>query len=470
MASNSIFICSNCDAQFQKWVGRCLECGAWGTVAEGLPATPSLSDAPSAEPFDTRKLLSLNSSNADTTRMSRLETHLADFDRLLGGGIVAGSITLLGGEPGIGKSTLVLQLLHGIIGEERENATAQALYASGEETVEQIAARAKRLQCASPLLQFLPTTHIDEIISAIHHLKPTFVVVDSIQTMRATDAPGEVGSITQIKALTSKLLETAKKTGVPILLIGHVTKDGSVAGPKTLEHLVDIVLYLEGDSSYDLRIIRATKNRFGATNETSIFQMTEKGLVSVENPSALFLTDRPRGTPGSVITCIMEGTHPLLVEVQALVNRTVFGYPQRRASGFELNRLQVLIAVLTKRAGVPLENYDVHLNIVGGISVSDSAADAAVALAIASAFFDIAVPDQMAIVGEVGLGGEVRSIKALDKRIMEISRMGFTSVLLPRLQKKILAPIQLQESATIKEALARAGLRENKEQKHETFS
>ena len=412
------------------------------------------------EPFDARKLQSLNSEGSSASMTPRLQTHIADFDRLLGGGIVAGSLTLLGGEPGIGKSTLVLQLLHGIT--TRGGASAQVLYASGEETFEQITARAKRLKCASSALQFLPTTQIDEIIAAVHHMRPMLVVVDSIQTMRTTDTPGEVGSVTQIKALTAKLLEIAKKTGVPVFLIGHVTKDGSVAGPKTLEHLVDTVLYLEGDNAHDLRIIRATKNRFGSTNETSIFQMTEEGLVSVENPSALFLTDRPRGTPGSVITCIMEGTHPLLVEVQALVNRTVFGYPQRRASGFELNRLQVLIAVLTKRAGVALENYDVHLNIVGGISVNDSAADAAVALAIASAFFDTAVPDQMAVFGEVGLGGELRSVRAFERRITEISRMGFTSALIPRLQKKIPAPIQLLESGNIKEALARAGLLEKK--------
>ncbi|MBI5230387.1 MAG: DNA repair protein RadA [Candidatus Magasanikbacteria bacterium] len=459
--AQTCFICSNCDAQFQKWVGRCLECGTWGTVAESLARTADISDARSTEPFDARKLLSLNAENSDTRAAApRRKTHLADFDRLLGGGIVAGSLTLLGGEPGIGKSTLVLQLLHGITSHAESAGTV--LYASGEETVEQITARAKRLKCASSALQFLPTTRIDEIIAATHHLHPVLVVVDSIQTMRTEDAPGEVGSVTQIKALTGKLLETAKKTGVPIFLIGHVTKDGSVAGPKTLEHLVDTVLYLEGDSAHDLRIIRATKNRFGSTNETSIFQMTEKGLLGVENPSALFLTDRPRGTPGSVIACIIEGSHPLLVEVQALVNRTVFGYPQRRASGFELNRLQVLIAVLITRAGVALENYDVHLNIVGGISVSDSAADAAVALAIASAFFDTAVPDQLAILGEVGLGGELRSVRALDRRITEISRMGFTSALIPRLQKKIPAPIQLIESGTIKDALARAGLLERK--------
>ena len=452
-----LFTCSNCDAQFQKWVGRCLECGQWGTVAESFARAAGSSDTLAAEPFDARKLLSLNAENTNThVAMGRRKTHLADFDRLLGGGIVAGSLTLLGGEPGIGKSTLVLQLLHGITSHAESSGTV--LYASGEETIEQITARAKRLECASSTLQFLPTTQIDEILSALNHLHPALVVVDSIQTMRTADTPGEVGSVTQIKALTGKLLEAAKKTGVPIFLIGHVTKDGSVAGPKTLEHLVDTVLYLEGDSAHDLRIIRATKNRFGSTNETSIFQMTEKGLISVENPSALFLTDRPRGTPGSVITCIIEGTHPLLVEVQALVNRTVFGYPQRRASGFELNRLQVLIAVLITRAGVPLENYDVHLNIVGGISVNDSAADAAVALAIASAFFDTAVPDQLAVLGEVGLGGELRSVRAMEKRIVEISRMGFTSAVIPRLQKKMASSIQLLESATIKDALARARL------------
>lgn len=451
-----LFACSNCDAQFQKWVGRCLECGQWGTVAESTPTMPISSNARQTEQFDAHRLLSLNIENENFHSTARLATNLADFDRLLGGGIVAGSLTLLGGEPGIGKSTLVLQLLHGIT--SHAGTECAVLYASGEETVEQITARAKRLQCASPTLHFLPTTRIDEIIAAVHHLHPSLVVVDSIQTTHAADAPGEVGSVTQIKTLTGRLLETAKKTGVPILLIGHVTKDGSVAGPKTLEHLVDTVLYLEGDSAHDLRIIRATKNRFGSTNETSIFQMTEKGLINVDNPSALFLADRPRGTPGSVITCIMEGTHPLLVEVQALVNRTVFGYPQRRASGFELNRLQVLIAVLITRAGVPLENYDVHLNIVGGISVNDSAADAAVALAIASAFFDTAVPDQLAVLGEVGLGGELRSVRALDRRITEITRMGFTSVIIPYLQKKIPTQIQLLESGNIKDALTNAGL------------
>jgi len=423
--NSTIFACANCDAQFTKWAGRCLECGKWGSVEkarkqESKKATTD-NDTPTAK---TTSLADIQGKD-----IVRTQTNISELDRVLGGGIVPGSLILLGGEPGIGKSTLSLQLAASV---------KNTLYFSGEESIEQIKMRADRLnnlQSSFPKektvfnLSLSNETNIDIIASTIRKTKPAFIIVDSMQTMWNESATGEAGSVSQIRACTVTLLEAAKSSGVPIVLIGHVTKDGTVAGPKTLEHLVDTVLYLEGDRYHNYRILRAVKNRFGSTDEVGIFEMTQTGLESVANPSAAFLEERGDDMPGSIVTCLMEGTRPLLVEIQALVNKTSFGYPVRKASGFDLNRLHVLVAVLQKRAGLDLGQYDIHLNVVGGMKASEPAADLAVCLAIASSFKDKAGGKDLVVFGEVGLGGEVRSVRSVEKRVKEAVNLGMKRII-----------------------------------------
>lgn len=409
----TLFSCSHCDAQFTKWAGRCLECGKWGTLEKGTKSKEQKANQKNLPTAKTTKLSEIQAKN-----IKRTSTTISELDRVLGGGIVPGSLTLLGGEPGIGKSTLSLQLAASVQG---------TLYFSGEESVEQIKMRADRLSVHQdyPLSVSLSNeTNIDLIASTIKKQDLPLVIVDSMQTMWNADATGEAGSVSQIRACTVTLLEAAKSSGVPVILIGHVTKDGSVAGPKTLEHLVDTVLYLEGDRYHAHRILRAVKNRFGSTDEVGIFEMTASGLEGVENPSGAFLEERGEDMPGSIVTCMMEGTRPLLVEIQALVNKTSFGYPVRKASGFDINRLHVLVAVLQKRAGLDLSQYDIHLNVVGGLKANEPAADLAVCLAIASSFKDKAGGKDLVVFGEVGLGGEVRSVRFVEKRAKEAVNLG----------------------------------------------
>ncbi|MFH1286419.1 MAG: DNA repair protein RadA [Candidatus Magasanikbacteria bacterium] len=420
--NTTLFFCSKCDAQFQKWTGRCLECGAWGTLEQKAKEKfrkTNREEIP--HDFQTKKISEIAS---DST--TRVQTNLSELDRVLGGGIVPGSLILLGGEPGIGKSTLSLQLA---------SIVNNTLYISGEESIGQIKLRADRLHITAPSLDLGNETNIETICAAIKKQKPTLAVIDSMQTMWSADVSGEPGNVTQIRACTTKLLETAKTNHIAICLIGHVTKDGSVAGPKTLEHLVDTVLYLEGDRYHSYRILRAVKNRFGSTDEVGIFEMTGTGLREVLNPSAGFLEERGENTPGSVITCLLEGTRSLLVEVQALVNKTSFGYPVRKASGFDLNRLHVLVAVLQKRAGLNLSQYDIHLNVVGGMKANEPAADLAVCLAIASSFKNKALGKDLAVFGEVGLGGEVRTVHQTEKRIKECQNLGMKRIILGKNQK-----------------------------------
>ncbi len=417
-----IFTCSHCNAQYQKWTGRCLECGKWGTVAQDTrPTQHDPKNQPNHKPAATTTLAEVQSQN-----VARTKTGVEELDRVLGGGIVPGSLILLGGEPGIGKSTLALQLALTI---------PNALYISGEESVGQIKMRADRLfstknnngtmeQWNNHSLRLANETNIETICTTIAQNKPVLAVIDSIQTIHSDDVAGEPGNVTQIRACTVKILETAKANNVAIVLIGHVTKDGEVAGPKTLEHLVDTVLYFEGERYHTFRVLRATKNRFGPTDEVGIFEMKDSGLHEVKNPSAALLSERGDNMPGSIVTCLMEGTRPLLVEIQALVNKTSFGYPVRKASGFDLNRLHVLVAVLQKRAGLNLAQYDIHLNVVGGLSADEPAADLAVCLAIASAYKDKALGADLCVFGEVGLGGEVRSVPHTERRIKECEKLG----------------------------------------------
>ncbi len=436
--TEAVFVCSNCDAQFTKWTGRCLECGKWGTLGESLVQKPAKNAPPTSIPGKTVAL-----SDVQGKDLPRIKTNIAELDRVFGGGIVPGSLTLLGGEPGIGKSTLSLQFATTI---------KPTLYISGEESAEQIQLRAERLRLTSSALRLANETNVEAICATITHLKPSLAIIDSIQTMYSEDIAGEAGSVSQVRACTVRLLETAKSSGIAIILIGHVTKDGEVAGPKTLEHLVDTVLYLEGDRFHNLRLLRGSKNRFGSTDEVGIFEMLETGLKEVQNPSAAFLAERGENIPGSVLTCLMEGTRPLLIEVQALVNKTSFGYPVRKASGFDINRLHVLVAVLQKRAGLNLGQYDIHINIVGGIKAQEPAADLAVCLAIASAFKDKKLGDDLVCFGEVGLGGEIRSVRNSEKRIKECEQIGMKRIILGK-QKAAANKIKIIPVTNIQELI-----------------
>ncbi len=414
--NNSIFVCSNCDYQYTKWAGRCMECGKWGSIEESIKSskheTLKTAQHPSLEVQNINQVVGSN--------IKRSNTNISELDRVLGGGVVPGSFILLGGEPGIGKSTLSLQLSFLL---------PNTLYISGEESAEQIKLRADRLGLKNNSLKIANATKVEAVISTIKKEKPTLAIVDSIQTIWSEEVDGEPGNISQVRACAAKLMEAAKTGQTAIVVIGHVTKDGNVAGPKTLEHLVDTVLYLEGDQHHNLRILRASKNRFGSTDEVGIFDMTEAGLKEVKNPSQLLLEERGEDVPGSIVTCLLEGTRPILVEIQALINKTSFGYPVRKASGFDINRLHVLIAVLERRAGLQLGQYDVHINVVGGVKANEPAADLAVALAIASAYKDKALGKDLAVFGEVGLGGEIRSVRQNEKRIRECEQLGMNKII-----------------------------------------
>jgi len=420
--NKTIFVCSNCDAQYEKWAGRCLECGKWGTIKEIQNANFKMQngDNNQYQAIETKKLNDIKSED-----VRRVITDIGELDRVLGGGIVPGSLILLGGEPGIGKSTLTMQLAGTVI---------NTLYISGEESVGQIKLRADRILAVqtrhASSLQLANETNIGNICATIEKLKPTLTIIDSIQTIYSEDIAGEPGSVSQIRACTVKLLETAKATNTAVVIIGHITKDGALAGPKTLEHLVDTVLYLEGDKFHEFRVLRAVKNRFGSVDEIGVFEMAESGLRPVQNPSLAFLEGRGEAVAGSVVTCLIEGSRPILVEIQALVSKTAFGYPVRKASGFDLNRLQVLIAVLQKRAGLNLLQYDVHLNVVGGITADEPAADLAVCLAIGSAYKDKPLGKDLVAFGEVGLGGEVRVVSQTEKRLKECENLGMKRVIL----------------------------------------
>lgn len=443
-----IFSCANCGAQYPKWVGRCTECGKWGTVdqeqgavAQGKAANAHVSAG---------KVLALDQVGEVATQ--RIHTQIGEVDRVLGGGLVPGGVVLLAGEPGIGKSTLVLQMAAGC-----EADAKSILYVAGEESPEQIRLRIQRLGLKFTGLGFLPEVDVQVVAKTIEKEKPGVVIVDSIQTMRHEEVDSEAGSVTQIRAATSVLLQLAKHTHVPIIIIGHVNKDGLVAGPKALEHLVDTVMYLEGERTHPYRVLRAEKNRFGSTNEVGIFDMQERGLIEVANPSELFLDGR-NAVSGSCVTALLEGSRPLLLEVQALVQRTVFGFPLRKASGFDLNRLHVLLAVLEKRAGMGVSTQDVHVNVVGGLKADDPGVDLAVCLAVASSASGKVIPQGLMAVGEVGLGGEVRPVGRAQDRVNEALKLKFNTVVVPR-RSKVKAPkgLQVIEVESVVEALGVIG-------------
>ncbi len=428
--NNTLFICSKCDSQYPKWNGRCLECGAWGTLTENKAQKAKSKGqvkTQAGQVFNLTKNLKFKTNN-----FSRLVSGFKELDRVLGGGITPGSLILLGGDPGVGKSTLALQLAGGFNGE--------VLYVSAEESVDQVLERFNRLnkirRSESGGGKFLNEDHLETIIATIENEKPELVVIDSIQTVYTEDAGAgfksapATGNLNQIKACTAKLLALAKQSQAAIIIIGHVTKEGGLAGPKTMEHLVDAVLYLEGDKYKQYRLLRASKNRFGPTDEVAILEMVADGLKSVINPSKIFLAGRHH-QPGSVICAVVEGSQVFLVEVQALVAKTSSGYPKRSVSGFDQRRLEMLSTVVSKKAGVNLANFDVYLNIAGGLTLREPALDLAVAASIISAYQDKALLKQAVIFGEVGLAGEVRSVVKTKERVKEAIKLGFNKIILP---------------------------------------
>lgn len=421
--SKTIFVCAKCDAQSSKWIGRCLECGAWGSLSEQVVNTDEKkADAAfaSALVIDLEKVQDID--------LNRLKTSIGEVDRVMGGGITPGSLILLAGEPGIGKSTILAQIADAI---GKSSATGKVIYVSGEESAAQVKSRLVRLGCDLKKMQFISETDVEKIKPALLLRKPVLAIIDSIQTVYSSLLPSEAGGINQIRAATVKLLEVAKEHNIAIILVGHITKDGLAAGPKSLEHIVDTVLYLESQAGHDYRLLRATKNRFGSINELGVFEMTGSGFKEILNPSSVFLDEKNRSISGSVVGVVMEGTRPFLVEVQALVTKTVFGYPQRKASGFDLNRLQVLVSVLSKRANINLTNQDVIINIAGGLKVTDPALDLAVCLAIASSLLNQIIDSKTVVIGEVGLGGEIRSVGKIKERLFETEKLGFKTAIVP---------------------------------------
>ncbi len=435
MKMKSTFVCQECGAQAPKWLGRCVDCGAWNSLVEERPIDP----APAAgHRYAQAGLTSTAKAYADVESSTalRLSTGIDEFDRVLGGGVVPGSLVLLGGEPGIGKSTLLLQAAAYFA-----QAVGPVLYASGEESEHQIKSRGDRLGVAGAGLYLLAETCLERILEEISRLRPALVIVDSVQTvfsMKFQSAPGSIG---QVREAATQLLFAAKGQNIPTVLVGHVTKDGSLAGPKVLEHVVDTVLYFEGEKHHTHRVVRAVKNRFGAVSELGVFEMTGMGLRAVANPSKLFLSERTEGTPGSAVLCCVEGSRPLLVEVQALVSTSTYGNARRMAIGVEPNRLALLLAVLEKRAGLSLAGDDVFVNVAGGMTVGEPAADLSVIAALASSVRNRAVRASTAVFGEVGLSGEVRGIPQVPLRIREAQQLGFSRVVMPAANLDPLMPV-----------------------------
>ena len=423
-----VFVCQECGAQSPKWLGRCAECGAWNSLVEERAAETAASSAPAANryaQFSSTGAAKLYAEVEMSTGV-RLSTGIDEFDRVLGGGVVPGSLVLLGGEPGIGKSTLLLQAAAHFA-----RAVGPVLYASGEESEHQIKSRGDRLGVGAAPLYLLAETCIERILEEMARLKPVLVIVDSVQTVWSSKFQSAPGSIGQVREAATQFLFAAKGQNVPTVLVGHVTKDGSLAGPKVLEHVVDTVLYFEGERHHSHRVVRAVKNRFGAVSELGVFEMTGTGLHPVANPSKLFLAERALGTPGSAVLCCLEGSRPILVEVQALVSTSTYGNARRMAIGIDQNRLALLLAVLEKRAGLALAGDDVYVNIAGGMAIDEPAADLSVVAALASSVRNRGLAPATAVFGEVGLSGEVRGIPQAALRIREASQMGFTRIVLP---------------------------------------
>jgi DNA repair protein RadA/Sms len=424
--SKTQFICQNCGASYPKWTGKCDNCGEWNTLVEqAAPSQGKSAVAKSAQSGHVLAPQTMQSISVEETAL-RMSTGYTDLDAVLGGGILPGGVILMAGQPGIGKSTLLLQVASEV-GKQQP-----VLYASGEESASQVKLRAERLGANTrEQLHFVASTSADDIAATIRSGAYKLVIIDSIQTLSLDEITSAPGTVSQITNSSNVIIRAAKEAGAAVVLVGHVTKEGSIAGPKVLEHLVDVVLQFEGDRYGGFKVVRAVKNRFGSTNEAAIFEMYEQGLRVVDNPSAVLLAER-QNADGSVVMATLEGTRPLLVEIQALVNPTSFGYPKRTASGFDLNRLNLLIAVLERRTKLNLSDKDIYINVVGGLKLNDPAADLAICMAIASAAAGKRLDDELVVFGEIGLGGEIRSVHSADRRIAEAKKLGFTQAIAPR--------------------------------------
>lgn len=418
----SVYVCSECGYESPKWYGKCPGCGEWNTMNEELPAS-SATSRHEASHSSVNQVMALGEITEDVEK--RMSTGIKEFDRVLGGGIVLGSLVLISGDPGIGKSTILLQMC------EYLGKSKKILYVSGEESASQIKMRANRLGVTTDRLFVLPQTDVGIIVDAIKSEKPDIVIVDSIQTMVYDEITSSAGSVTQVRECTNIFMHAAKGMGIPIFVVGHVNKDGAIAGPKVLEHIVDTVLYFEGEKNYSYRILRGAKNRFGSTNEIGVFEMTGNGLKEVLNPSLMMISGRPKNTSGTCVACVMEGSRPILAEVQGLVCATGFGTPRRMSTGFDYNRMSMLLAVLEKRAGYFFNNMDAYINVVGGLKLDEPAADLTVALALVSSLKDKAVGEDVLAFGEVGLAGEIRAINNCEQRVNEAMRLGFKRCIIP---------------------------------------
>ncbi len=447
--AKTIFYCTACGNETPKWQGRCPACGAWNTMVEHtekpLPAG-RVSAAPVGTSRQPKHLSQVTSSNE-----IRFSTGMSELDRVLGGGAVESSLVLVGGAPGIGKSTLLLQICACLCKERK------VLYVSGEESERQLKLRAERLKVASENLLVLSETRITDILEAVQEVQPDILIADSIQTLYNDANESSPGSVSQVKDCTMILMQLAKGHGLTIFVVGHINKDGAIAGPKVLEHMVDCVLYFEGDRNGSYRLLRAAKNRFGSTNEIGVFEMGDRGLVEVPNPSEMLLAGRPKNAPGTCVACAMEGTRPVLAEIQALITKTSFQVPRRTADGFDFNRAVLLLAVLEKRGGLRLGSSDAYINVIGGLQLDEPAADLPLALAVASSHWDKPLPDHLAAVGEIGLTGEIRTVSNLSLRLGEIARLGFTVCVIPRSgTEKLEAPVgmELIRVRNLQEAIA----------------
>lgn len=446
-AKTSVFFCQECGYESAKWMGQCPGCRAWNTFVEENVVKGSSKTA--SRSVTAAKSVTLD--EIETSETERISSGIQEFDRVLGGGIVPGSLVLVGGDPGIGKSTILLQVCRNLAA-----AKVSTLYVSGEESLKQIKMRAARIGTFTSDVKFMCETSLSQIEAMILKEKPRVAVIDSIQTMCNEEISSAPGSVSQVRESTSVLMQLAKKHGTMIFIVGHVTKEGTVAGPRVLEHMVDTVLYFEGDRHASYRILRGVKNRFGSTNEIGVFEMREDGLAQVSNPSEYMLSGKPENASGSVVACSMEGTRPILIEVQSLVCRTSFGIPRRTAAGTDFNRVNLLLAVLEKRLNMPLSSCDAYINIAGGIRMNEPAIDLAIVLAVISSYKDRPIDEKTIVFGEVGLSGEVRAVSMARQRVMEAKKLGFQRVILPKVCAESMEPvegIEILKAATVMDAV-----------------
>ncbi len=447
--NKSIYVCTSCGYESVKWYGKCPQCGEWNTMDEHTPVVSSTKGGSLKSKVSVQSIKKLSEISSDIEK--RINTGIKEFDRVLGGGIVEGSLILLSGDPGIGKSTILLQISQ-YLGKNKS-----VLYVSGEESARQIKLRANRLGVDTDNLYILVQTDIAIIVETIKAEKPDIVIIDSIQTMMIDEVSSSAGSITQVRECTNIFMHLAKSLGIPIFVVGHVNKDGAIAGPKVLEHIVDTVLYFEGERNYSYRILRSAKNRFGSTNEIGVFEMTQSGLKEVENPSLMMLSGRPKNTSGTCVACTMEGSRPILAEVQGLVTASGFGTPRRMCTGFDYNRMNMIIAVLEKRAGYFFNGMDTYLNVIGGLKLYEPAADLSVAMALVSSLKDTVVDEHTLAFGEIGLAGEIRAVNNCEQRITEAKRLGFNRCIIPfnnykSLSKELKTEIDIIPVRTIRAA------------------